>query len=84
MGRVYLQAEQVVTYIGPATELTPDAVALALVLWLNCTHLEDGKTIDGLNTNANLDQIIRTLHLPARLDGTWEALRYLFNRPWLT
>ena len=37
-----------------------------------------------LDENADVDEIIRTLHLLARTDGTWQALRDLFNRPWPT
>ncbi len=83
MKRIYLQAEQVIPYIGPATQLTLDAVDLALILLLFCSDRNRRKSAR-LDDDADVDEIIRTLHLPARTDGTWQPLRDLFSRPWPT
>ena len=83
MKRIYLQAEQVITYIGPAIQLTLEAMGLAAVLLLYCNGRSRRRSAH-LDDDVDVDEIIRTLHLPTRTDGTWKALRDLFNRPWPT
>ncbi|KAK4452256.1 heterokaryon incompatibility protein-domain-containing protein [Podospora aff. communis PSN243] len=76
MGRIYRQAQRVITYIGPEKDNGAAGVEMACKLW-RLHHDPDGLDIDDLDA-ANLEEA----GLASREDPSWAALKSLFLRSW--